>query len=171
MSINLRTRLVSKSQIIDEIESAFANVKLDGGLSLKQTQVVDNYGSGVSAERFALLPNKEVTENWTAISSSVLDGADCLAHLDAKGFKYYIPALMVRIPEVYDATSMMVIGTLGMLYRKTEDKELLYMHLTAKQRQVIAKYLQTLPKLVDLEIENKTVVERALRNYWSQYLD
>lgn len=162
--------MVSKAEIIGEIRSAFKGVKLDGGLSLKQTQVIDNYGHSASPQQFADLPQTEVTENWALIPTSVLDEADCLAHLDAKGFKYYIPALMLRILEVYDSTSMMVIGALGLLYRKTEDKEHLYIHLTEKQRQAIARYLMVLPNLVELEGKNKTVVERSLRNYWAQYL-
>lgn len=158
----------SKAETKVAIESAFAGVRLDGGLSLNQTKVIDNYGRGVSSEQ---LPNKEVTDDWTVIPTSVLDEADCLAHLDAAGFKYYVPALMLRLLDVYDSTSMMTIGTLLALYPKTESKKYLYSELNEDQRRVIAKYLVSLPSLVDLDTEDKTIVERAVRNYWSNYLD
>jgi len=162
--------LKSKAEIKVAIESAFAGVRLDGGLSLNQTKVVDNYGRGVSSEQFSKLPNQEVTDDWTAIPPSVLDDADSLGHLDAEGFRYYIPALMLRLLDSYDSCSMMTIGTLGMLYPKREGHEYLYSHLNEPQFKAIACYLEALPELINLEGEDRTVVERAFRKYWSKYL-
>ena len=159
----------TRAEIVSEIKSAFAGVKLDGGLSLNQTKVIDNYGRGVSAEQFRALPNKETTDDWTAIPTSVLDDSDCLAHLDEKGFRYYIPALMLRLLDNYDACSMMTIGTLGMLYADAERKKYLYSRLTEQQSQAIARFLTALPGLVSLDGEDESIVDRALRNYWSAY--
>lgn len=163
--------LNSKAEVTHLIELAFAGVTLGDGLSLEQSKVVDNYGRGVTSEQFSNLPKKEITDNWAAIPLSILDKADCLGHLDPKGFKYYIPALMLRLLDAYDSTSMMTIGTLSALYPKTEDKKFLYSELSENQRHAIAKYLVSLPSLIDLDTEDKTIVERAARNYWSKYLD
>lgn len=152
------------------IETAFDKVTLDGGISLAQTKVIDNYGRGVTDEEFAALPKKEVTGNWKEIPASQLDEADALAHFDRKGFKYYIPALMLRLLENYDPGSMMTIGTLSILYPKTESWKYLYSLLSEKQNQAIALYLKGLPDLVTLDLEDKTIVERALRNHWSKFL-
>lgn len=104
------------------------------------------------------------------ISSATLDSADCIAHLDEKGFKYYIPALMLRLLDNYDPTSLMTIGTLNFLYPKKKSHQYLYSELNEKQYQAIALYLQNLPDLVDLDVTDKTIVSRALRNYWSKFL-
>lgn len=64
----------------------------------------------------------------------------------------------------------MAIGTLSSLYPKTENHEYKYTELTKPQRRAIAKYMEELPTLVDLWGENKTVVARAYRNYWSSEL-
>lgn len=159
-----------KNKIKKLIEDSFKGVTLDGGLSLEQTKVIDNYGRDCTAEQFANLPDKEITNDWQKIPKSVLDGADCIAHLDEKGFKYYIPAFMLRVLESYDSTSMMTIGTLSSLYPKEKSREYLYSELDDQQRQVIAIYLKNLPDLLNLEIEDKTTVARALHDYWSKFL-
>lgn len=160
-----------REEIGKNIEAAFNGITLDGGISLEQTKVIDNYGRGVTDEEFGALPNKEITGNWKEIPISQLDGAECLAHFDRKGFRYYIPALMLRLLENYDPESMMTIGTLRILYPKTETWAYLYSLLTEQQNQAIALYLQALPNLVELDtFEDMKVVERALNNYWSKYL-
>lgn len=163
--------MLGREEIKKVIETAFKGVTLDGGLSLEQTKIVDNYGRGVTTEQFTNLPNKEVTHDWKEIPISQLDEAECLAHFDRKGFRYYIPALMLRLLENYDPTSMMTIGTLSILYPKTETWAYLYSLLTEQQYEAIALYLQALPNLVELDtFEDKTMVERAFKNYWSKFL-
>jgi len=152
------------------IESAFSGVTLDGGISLEQTKVIDNYGRDCTNEEFEALPKGEVTDNWRKIPTSTLDEADCLAHFDRKAFKYYIPALMLRLLDNYDPDSMMTIGTLSILYPKTESWKFLYSLLSPQQTKAIADYLQSLPSFVELDGEDKTIVERALRNFWSKFL-
>jgi hypothetical protein len=159
-----------REEIVQEIRSAFAGVTLDGGISLEQTRVMDNYGRGVTPEQFRDLPKKEVTDDWAGIPNETLDEADCTAFLDEKGFRYYIPALMIRMLDAYDEGSMMTIGTISRLYPKRKDHEELYSGLTRPQKIAIARYLQELPGLVKLQGEGRTRVERALRNYWFQFL-
>lgn len=159
-----------KEHIKKVIETAFNSVTLDGGISLEQTKVIDNYGRGVSDKEFTDLPNNEVTNDWKKIPISKLDEAECLAHFDRKGFKYYIPALMLRLLDNYDRMSMMTIGTLSILYPKTKDWDYLYSLLTDEQYQAIALYLQALPDLIELNTEDKMVVERAFNKYWSKYV-
>lgn len=157
-------------ELKNEVDRAFSGVKLDGGISLNQTKVIDNYGRDCTDEQFAALPLKEVTDDWNKIPTIVLDGAECLAHFDRRGFKYYIPALMLRLLENYDSTSMMTIGTLSILYPQTESWDYLYSLLSPEQSMAIANYLQSLPSLIELEGEDRKIVERALRNYWSKFL-
>ncbi len=163
--------MVSRREIEEEIRLAFKDVSLDGGVSLDQTVVMDDYGRGVTAEEFAALPLKEITNDWSAIPDSVLDEAECLAFLDDKGFKYYIPAFMIRLLSNYDACSMMTIGTIHRLYPDSEYIEERYALLNAKQRKAIALYVQSLPTLVDLDHGDATIINRAFVKYWSRYLD
>ena len=155
-----------KEQIID----AFSGVALEDGISLNQTRVIDNYGRGCSDEEFVRLPLSETTDDWRKIPIHALDDADCLAHLDRKGFRYYIPALMLRLLDRYDPESMFSIGTLSILYPETESWPYLYSLLSDEQKRSVARFLKALPDLVELDTEDRTLVKRALRNYWSEYL-
>lgn len=71
-------------------------------------------------------------------------------------------------------SSMGVIGTLTGLYPKKDDSWNYHMHryslLNAPQKAAIARFLVELPKLVELDSEDQRTVERALRNYWGEYL-
>ena len=163
-------KIMQKEEIKIVIKKAFGGVTLDGGISLDQTKVIDNYGRGITNEEFSALPNQEINDNWENISNLTLDEAECLAHFYRRGFKYYIPALMLRLLDDYDPTSMMTIGTLSILYPKTENWDYLYSRLTEQQNQAIAFYLQVLPNLIELSVENKTVVERAFNKHWSKYI-
>ena len=162
---------MKKEEIKKVIEEAFNGVTLDGGISLEQTKVIDNYRRGISDDEFIALPNNEVTNNWKEIPNSKLDEAECLAHFDRKGFRYYIPALMLRLLGNYDTDSMMTIGTLSILYPKTETWSYLYTLLTKQQYQAIALFLKELPNLVELDtFEDRKVVDRAFKNYWSKFV-
>jgi hypothetical protein len=69
---------------------------------------------------------------------------------------------------------MRVIGTLGALYPKKDNSWEYHMHryslLNPAQKTAIALFLDALPKLVELDSEDQTIVPRALRNYWGEYL-
>lgn len=163
--------MIEKDEIITEIRSAFGGVSLTGGISLEQARVMDNYGEGVTAEEFAQLPKREITEDWSAIPYDVLESFDCVAFLDDKGLRYYLPAFMLRILDNYDSSSMMTIGTLSALYPKNETQKRNLSALDIRQRRAIAMFLKGLPDLVELWGENSTVVERAYDRYWSKYLE
>lgn len=161
--------MLQKEEIKDLIETAFSGVTLDGGISLEQTKVVNNYGRGVTEKEFSSLPNKEVTNNWKEIPISKLDETECLAFLDEKGVRYYIPALLLRLLESYDSGSMMTIGTLSILYPKQEERKYLYSELNEPQKKAIALCLKALPDLVELDSEDKKIVQRAFDKYWYQF--
>jgi hypothetical protein len=165
------TRLRSVDEIKGEIRKAFAGVKLDGGISLNQTKVIDNYGRECSEDEFNALPLSEVTDDWTKVSSKALDEAECLAFLDDLGFRYYIPALMCRLLDNYDSGSMMSIGTLRGLYPDSEYYRQRYAKLSEPQSVAIAKFVQFLPNHISLDTEDKTIVERAFQKYWLKFLE
>jgi hypothetical protein len=162
MEINIR----------EVITSAFSGVSLGGGASIRQAQVIDNYGEGVTDKEFNDIPLHEITTDWSKVPLEELE-LNCVAHLDAEGYRYYIPAFMLSVLSHYEPSSMRVIGTLSSLYPK-EDMWFYHMEryslLNEVQREAIAKYISILPQLVQLERYDLIIVERALKNYWYQYL-
>ena len=164
---------MNASELKEVIRIAFRNVKLDGGVSLRQAKVMDNYGEGANNKEFKTLPEQEITNNWEAIPDEIISQHCYLSHLDAKGFRYYIPAFMLsslREPEFSDTLG----STIFALYPKKDDlwdyKMMHYSLLDAQQRSAVAQFLSSLPQLVDLSPEEQRMIERAIRNFWHEYL-
>ena len=164
---------MDKEEIISIIKKTFSGVKLNGGISLKQAEATDNCCGGISRSEFNRYPLDEITADWSLIPDKVLDNFNYIAHLDSKGFKYYIPAFIIHLLQNYDHSSTRNLGTLDGLYPKKEYWEYhmeRYSHFDRDQRTAIAKFLEVLPDLVELDHEDKKIVQRALENYWSQSL-
>jgi hypothetical protein len=179
------TPLQIRSAVEMGIRMAFRGVTLGRGISLRQAQFTDGLYSGARGAHSAppskqeintewsRIPLDEFTSDWSRVSLDELE-RDCTAHLDALGFRYYIPALMLSVVNHYDPSSLRVIGTLQGLYPKKYDRWDYHVHryslLNFRQKTAIARFLAALPQLVQLELEDQKVVERALRNYWGEYL-
>jgi hypothetical protein len=64
----------------------------------------------------------EITDDWPQIATDELESeSDGIAHLDAFGFRSYIPALMLSVRNHYESSSMRVVGTLGGLCPKKDN--------------------------------------------------
>lgn len=159
---------MSFERLEDEIRTAFAGVELGGGISLRQAQVIDRYGEGVSDREFEALPKGEMTNDWSKVPMDELE-RDCVAHLDAEGLRYYIPALMLSVLTHYDAGSMRVIGTISALDSRDAYNQRRFALFTEPQRRAIASFLSALPNLVDLWDEHAKVASRSLQTYWRQF--
>ncbi len=159
--------------VVSEIQMAFRGVTLGQGVSLRRAQVADRSRDAVSNAHSASLAPGEIVDDWSQVPLDELE-RDGIAYLDAGGFRYYIPALMLSVLKHYDAASMRVIGTLNSLYPKKDQSWEYHMHryslLDHAQKTAIARFLVALPKLVELDFQDQKIVPRALRNYWGQYL-
>jgi hypothetical protein len=155
------------------IRIAFRGVTLGRGISLRQAQFADRFQDAFWNAHFGSLAQGEITDDWSQIPLDELE-RDCIAHLDAFGFRYYIPALMLSMLSHYESSSMRVIGTLSGLCPKKDSGWEYTMHryslLNLAQKTAIARFLAALPKLVELDFEDQKIVPRALRNYWGECL-
>jgi hypothetical protein len=161
----------TKEEIVNLINSAFEGVVLGKGISLNQSKIIDNYGRGCTDEEFGALPDSETTDNWQEIPLKELDDADCIAHMDYEGIRYYIPALMIRLLDNYDACEMMSIGTLSFLYPYKDywnSRMSMYGFFADQQRFAMASYLKALPNLVELKEDDLARVRRAIERYWNE---
>ena len=90
-----------------DIQTAFRGVTLGAGVSLRRAQLADRApDSACNPHRASFVP-KEVVEDWSQVTLDELE-RDCVALLDAAGFRYYIPALMLSVLNHYDSSSMRV---------------------------------------------------------------
>ncbi len=163
-------RAISRAELEAAIGGAFHGVVLGDGVSLRQAQVIDDYGRGMTEAQFRALPDQEVTNDWSAIPVTELESEN-IAHLDAEGLRYYLPAFMLRLLDDYgDGSEMWAIGTIGALDQRRGHPLGFLELLTTEQRQVIATYVRALPSIVQLDWEAAHSLERALRDVWSRYL-
>jgi hypothetical protein len=163
--------LNSRDAIERAIRAAFAGIALGAGVSLRQAEALDRRGALTKAA-YAALRRDEIVDDWSRLPDAALEDAG-VAFLDAAGFRYYIPALMLRLLAAYDGASPRVIATLAALYPKQgarADPRVQYALLDEAERRAIARFLAALPDLVPLDHEDATVVSRALRNHWQAFV-
>ena len=163
------------TQLKNIILEAFVNVKLGNGISLKQAKVNNNYGRGVTTEEYSALPKTEITTNWRAIPIEDLEEYSYISHLDAEGFRYYIPAYMIASLEDHAAHKFFVSDIIFHLYPKRETESswnyimIQYSLLNAQQNEAVAIYLSELPNFLPIDADSTKEVTRALRNYWDSF--
>lgn len=171
---------MERDEIEAAIRSAFAGVRLGAGVSLRQAEVIDDYGRGFTHAEFEALPRSEVTDDWAGVPESELL-RDNAAHLDRDGLRYYLPALMLWLLDNYhhddwltrDGVMMTTIGTIMALAPELKFEEHVwhtYDSFTTEQRTAIASYIEALPRLVNLDLEDATTMARSMDRYWAQFL-
>src|SRR5687768_7277152 len=74
------------------IESAFAGVSRNAGITLHEATVIDNYGTDEERAHARLLDNES---RWEEVPSAAIEkNYTALSFLDPEGFRYYLPAYM-----------------------------------------------------------------------------
>src|SRR5262249_6891369 len=143
-----------------EIREAFRGVRLGRGMSLRQARLVDRFSESKGNSDSGTHKTPEIVDDWSQVPLDELE-EDCAAHLDAEGFRYYIPALMLSVLDHYDSASMRVIGTLSGLYPKKEtwDYDMhRYSLFNDPQKRAVARFLLALPRLVTLNYQDEKIV-------------
>lgn len=104
-----------REALVEHIYEAFRGVSREGGVSWSETFVLDNYGS---KEERAAARASDMDRDWTelvtgdAMRPAIAFGGP--SFLDAIGFRYYLPALMLRaFDDEGDNNSLIFHLTLG----------------------------------------------------------
>jgi hypothetical protein len=132
-----------RAQLIAEIRRAFAGVKREDGITLHEARAIDDYADD---EERAAARVKDTDERWEDVPSKHIAEIDpVLSYLDAKGFRYYIPAYMtyalVTNLEGDDLALFQTVCALGGRVRPGWPTHWLYSLLTEAQCVVICKFL------------------------------
>jgi hypothetical protein len=162
---------MDKEHLIRLINDAFQNVVLGDGTSILQTQVISNYGEGYTDHEFDDLKMTENVANWKILTTKELEKLEGV-YLDAEGFRYYIPALMVEIINNYrymSNISNVTVFILDPFNRKTNNANFYaydrYALLDQPQRNAIIAFLSNISNLVNLGEGDALSIESA-RVYW-----
>ena len=77
-----------------EIRTVFRGVTLGRGISLRQAQFAGGFQEPACKTHPAPPAHGQITDDWSQVPLDELEN-DFFAHLNALGFRYYIPALML----------------------------------------------------------------------------
>lgn len=166
---------MERERVVAGIRTAFAGVTLGAGVSLRQAQAADGLTDHLTEAEFRALLRTEVTDDWSLVSDAELRD-DGIAFLDHEGLRYYLPAFLLWLLDHHDEDDsdvMAVIGTMSVIAPGKELRAERYAMLdgwTPDQRSAIAAYVEALPRLIELDYDEPTLVERAIRDYWGRFL-
>ena len=143
---------MNANELIHELERAFPARGLDGGVSLRQALLLDDW-EDENSPRMRDAYQEDVTHDWRAIPELDLDECfnsfSVFTYLDDKGWQYYLPAALRR--SLKDAESRCEFYTrISLLPGKQSGWDLLAftkrLALSKEQGRIIAKTLLFLRK-------------------------
>ena len=146
--------------LCERIRTAFNGVKLGDGIGLWQAQGLDDYETPEVCADYRL---KDEDEDWSRISDDTLQRCNSSpSFLDAKGFRFYMPAFMLSELRggygFHFKWSLTDSGTLA--YTR-------YELLNANQRAVVRDYLIFFASDPD-DTFSRDDIMHALETYWTE---
>jgi hypothetical protein len=88
--------------LVHYIAKAFADVSLDGGIDIHAAQSMDDYGNP-EEDRLSRTAERK---DWRRVPIAILQPRFwAITFLDAKGFRFYAPAIMTELLKHGDATN------------------------------------------------------------------
>ncbi len=154
-------------ELIKETMEAFSGVTLENGVSWREANVLDAYGT---MEERKVARDKDEKNDWTRIPVALIGDLkyqSVMPFLDPVGLKFYLPACMIYTLKNYkESQSLIIHSIIYTLTSKTTAYELQEI-LDQRQRSCIVKFLH-----LCLEIGEKYFdlhkAEIRIQKYWSE---
>ncbi len=130
-------------QLIETIEKAFDGVQLEGGISLREAIVLDDYGTEEERRQARL---QDETVDWRRIPDETIAAASAsLAFLDARGMRFHLPACMRFAVRHYEHCDSAIIDyTIYQLEYSpeapAEDVDFAFENMTEQQRSLLGDF-------------------------------
>jgi hypothetical protein len=160
----------TQQRLLDRIERAFTGVELGDGVSLRETEVIDDYGS--DQERLAARALDEKFDWRKLIDSPDLVrycslGYGGLCFFDAAGLRFHLPACLARAVKDHhgEGTAEMEESLRFQLTHLDEYQLDRLAILNDEQRACVRDVLVYFRERLDFRDED---LDRAIAGYWSQ---
>ena len=146
--------------VITAIRAAFRGVER-GEITLHEGQALDDYATEQERAHARL---KDDEESWEFIPhSAIMDCPNALTYLDARSWRYYIPAHMIwAIRHCASDESMLRDFT---IYSLLGDMDGRFALLTRRQSEAVFQFLH---HMLTQDCD-ETAVRRALDSHWSRF--
>ena len=150
----------ARALLIARIDRAFAGVRLDGGVSLDEAELIDDYVLPARTERDAPPEGHGDGPPWHQLTRFDLDRYPCgnFAFQDARGLRYHLPAfLRAHLTDLAHPPSAL----LSLLFTLRAGHQLAALRalLTTDQRHAIAQYLALAAAEGDLADEARDALD------------
>lgn len=168
MSIDAR-RPIWSAKMRQQLESAFGQVRRDGGVSLHQSHILDEYGDATAMAQAAALDPEAMWQDIPEDKLTRLDGA--FPFFDAAGYRFYVPAYL-RMHARYLAAGDACVPGSGLWWYSLDGGDFYrnkhYALLDDTQRAAIAAYLHGISQLG--APDEATDAASFLATYWAAFL-
>ena len=169
---------MNRVEVTERIKSAFAGVRRDSDMTLHQAQLADQGMSReISDAEWAAALAKDHETEWQEVNPTALAECDAsLSHLSPTGWRFYLPAYMLRAMELLDlpVTKTWVPGNVvGALDLDTKHSGLKryaltrFEILTPAQVDAVAAFLTYVRDFEHEENYSREDAARALSKYWA----
>jgi hypothetical protein len=159
-----------KAALIHRIHAAFAEVRREDGITLHEAIALDDYATAAECQQARRL---DTDQHWTEIPDVWLEQFDsALCFLDAKGFRYYIPAYLIWALKHYrESRSFSIDSTIYAFL--TQSNLAAHQHakwalLNPTQAEAIASFLQFWVDYGENYVDQRAAA-KALEQYWSRF--
>lgn len=150
------------TQVIKQIEHAFLGVELGDGVSLREAEVIDNYGT--AAERESARAQDEL-HDWRQIPDDLISRSySCLSFFDARGMIFHLPAYMrFALRHYQDSDSASIDSTIYTLGYADERFSL----FTPSHRAAVRQFLEHMALDEGRHVDSDAA-KRALDDVWNE---
>lgn len=165
--------------LASRIRAAFRGVQLGTGISIAQTQAIDERAGGnYPADRCAFdeLRAKDIVDDWEALHRSDLEDLQ-FCWVDLEGFRYYLPAMMISYLaaseddlDPYGFDGWYFSWTATQLFGTIEKLDPRFKELSHEQQQACALFVKYLPRLLSPDSDEAKVLERRLLQQWERFI-
>jgi hypothetical protein len=161
-------RRAAREELPAMIERAFGAVRRDGGVSLHQMDVLDGYGGAAELARAERL---DPEHRWQDVREDKLTSpmiGQSLVFLDAKGYRFYVPAYMRLVVRALGEAAPCVDGLWYSLRGDEYHQRHHYALLSEEQRRTIAQFLVVMQDCGDQDVRRDA--RECLASYWHAYV-
>jgi len=148
------------------IHEAFKGVELGEGISWREADVIDDYGSNQQRQ---LARAQDEQKDWTQIPLSLIGDLryqSVLSFLDSKGFKFYLPICMIYVLDASKTSGSAIIDSLFFDLLDSKKIEELKKVLDKNQMLCVRDFLTTYLELGVDYIQAERIY-KALKNDWT----
>lgn len=161
-------RRAAREELPARIERAFCAVQRDGGVSLHQMDVLDGYGDPVA---LACAEAMDPEQHWQDVGEEKLTSpriGQSLVFLDAKGYRFYVPAYMRLVVRALGGAAPCAHGLWFSLRGDAYHQHHHYTLLSDEQRRTIAHFLVVMQACGDQDARRDA--RECLASYWHAWV-